>query len=132
MAISQMFNHVQLYVHWMHLLDTRICRYTYVTPTVVNCDQDRCKMILFNLESELYCVQVRCMSNKIWTQITPFFICSASLCVGWLVVWSLTTLWNSISVYIGPSLREREKEKRNDRREKQSPSNPHPHLLQVQ
>ena len=24
--ISQMFNHVQLYVHW-HLLDTRICRY---------------------------------------------------------------------------------------------------------
>ena len=82
-----MFNHVQIYVHWMHLLDTRICRYTYVIPTVVSCDQDRCKMILFNLESELYCVQVRCMSNKIWTQITPFFICSASLCVGWLVGW---------------------------------------------
>ena len=24
-AISQMFNHVQLHVHWMHLLNTRIC-----------------------------------------------------------------------------------------------------------
>ena len=35
-AISQMFNHVQLHVHWMHLLNTRICRYTciYTTPTV--------------------------------------------------------------------------------------------------
>ena len=33
-AISQMFNHVQLNVHWMHLLNTRICRYTYLTPTL--------------------------------------------------------------------------------------------------
>ena len=35
-AISQMFSHVQLHVHWMHLLNTRICRYTsiYITPTV--------------------------------------------------------------------------------------------------
>ena len=37
-AISQMFNHVQLHVHWMHLLSTRICRYTlqykyYITLT---------------------------------------------------------------------------------------------------
>ena len=37
--------------------------------------------------------------------------------VGWLVVLGLTALLDSISVYIGPSLREREKEKRNDRRE---------------
>ena len=35
-AISQMFIHVQLHVHWMHLLNTRIYRYTciYITPTV--------------------------------------------------------------------------------------------------
>ena len=35
-AISQMFNHVQLHVHWMHLLNTRICRYPcmYITPTL--------------------------------------------------------------------------------------------------
>ena len=35
-AISQMFNHVQLHVHWMHLFNTRICMYTciYITPTV--------------------------------------------------------------------------------------------------
>ena len=35
-AISQMFNHVQLHVHWVHLLNIRICRYTsiYITPTV--------------------------------------------------------------------------------------------------
>ena len=32
-------------------------------------------MKLFNLESGLYCVQGRCISNKIWTQITPLFIC---------------------------------------------------------
>ena len=25
-AISQMFNHVQLHVHWVHLLNNRICR----------------------------------------------------------------------------------------------------------
>ena len=36
-AISQMCNHVQLHVHRMHLLNTRICRYTfiYITPTVL-------------------------------------------------------------------------------------------------
>ena len=35
----------------------------------------------------------------------------------WLVVWGITALSDSISVYIGPSTREREKEKRNERRE---------------
>ena len=31
-----MFSHVQLHVHWVHLLNTRLCRYTciYITPTV--------------------------------------------------------------------------------------------------
>ena len=35
--------------------------------------------------------------------------------VGWLVVLGLMALRDSISVYIGPSPREREKEKRKDR-----------------
>ena len=43
---------------------------------------------------------------------------------GWLVVLGLTALWDSISVYIGPSPREREKEKRNDRREKNVQTTP--------
>ena len=34
---------------------------------------------------------------------------------GWLVVLGITALSDSISVYIGPSHREREKEERNDR-----------------
>ena len=38
-------------------------------------------MNLFNSDSGLYCVQVRYISNKIWTQITPVVICSACLCV---------------------------------------------------
>ena len=53
--------------------------------------------------------------------------------VGWLVVLSFTALSDSISVYIGPSPRERQSEKRNDRREKKCPNNPHhPHLLRAQ
>ena len=36
---------------------------------------------------------------------------------GWLVDLSLAALWDSISVYIGPSPREREKKKRKDRGE---------------
>ena len=35
--------------------------------------------------------------------------------VGWLVVLGLTALLDSISVYIGPSPKEREKEERKDR-----------------
>ena len=35
--------------------------------------------------------------------------------VDWLVVLGLTALWDSISVYIGPSPKEREKEKRKNR-----------------
>ena len=46
--------------------------------------------------------------------------------VGWLVVLGLTALWDSISVYIGPSPREREEEKRNDRREKKTSKQPPP------
>ena len=55
-----------------------------------------------------------------------------ALMVGWLF-WglSLTAPWDSMSVYIGSSLREREKEERKDRREK-IPNNSHPHLLQAQ
>ena len=37
--------------------------------------------------------------------------------VGWLVVLGLTALWDSISVYIGPSPKEREKEEGKDRGE---------------
>ena len=52
--------------------------------------------------------------------------------LGWLVVLGLTALWDSISVYIGPSPKEREKEERNDRGEKNVQTTPHPHLLQAQ
>ena len=51
-AFSQMFNHVQLNVHWVHLLNTRLCRNTYVTRTVIYSDQDRYVIELFNLEME--------------------------------------------------------------------------------
>ena len=47
-AISQMFNHVQLHTHWMHLLNTRLCRYTYV----VYCDQDRYVKKLINVKMD--------------------------------------------------------------------------------
>ena len=52
MAVFQMFNHVQFNIHWMHLLNTRICRYTYVTPTVIYLDQDRYVIKLFNLKMD--------------------------------------------------------------------------------
>ena len=52
LAISQMFNNVQLYVHRMHLLNSMICRYIYVTLTVIYCDQDRSVMKLSNLEMD--------------------------------------------------------------------------------
>ena len=71
-VISQMFNHVQLSIHWMHLLNTRICRYTYLTPTVIYCDQDRYVMNLLNLRSGPYRVQVRCISNKIGYKLLLF------------------------------------------------------------
>ena len=32
--------------------------------------------------------------------------------IGWLVVLGLTALWDNISVYIGPSPKEREKEEK--------------------
>ena len=52
---------------------------------------------------------------------------------GWLVgCFGLTALWDCISVYIGPSPRARETEKRNDRREDKCPTNPNPRLLQTQ
>ena len=47
-----MSNHVHSYVHLMHLLNTRICRYTDKTPTVIYCDQDRCVMKLLDLEMD--------------------------------------------------------------------------------
>ena len=59
-AISQMFNHVQLHVHWMHLLNNRICKYTYITPTVqilLTVAKTGVQLKLFNLENGLYCVQ---------------------------------------------------------------------------
>ena len=34
LGTSQMFNYIQLHVHWMHLLNNRICRYTCITPTI--------------------------------------------------------------------------------------------------
>ena len=56
----------------------------------------------------------------------------AKIYVGWLVVSGLAALSGSISVYIGPSPKEREKEERNDRREKNVQTKHHPHLVQAQ
>ena len=67
-AISQMFNHVQLCVH------------LYNTYRNLPRPRQECNKLL-NLESGLNCVQVRCIANKIKTQNTPFFICSACLCL---------------------------------------------------
>ena len=50
---------------------------------------------------------------------------SIQILVGWLF-WGLTTLRDSISVYIGPFLREREKQEKNDRREKKMSKQPAP------
>ena len=71
-VISQMLNHVTLHItlHWMHLFNSRIYRYTYVLPTVIFCDQDREVMKLFNIEWNSTVFKVRCISNKIWIQIT--------------------------------------------------------------
>ena len=46
--------------------------------------------------------------------------------IGWLVVLGLTALWDSISVYIQPSPKEREKEERKDRWEYKCPNKPPP------
>ena len=78
-AIFQMFNHVQLYVHWMHLLNDRICRYTYITSTVIYCDQDSCVTKLFNLENGLYCVQVRFLT-KLDTSYSFLYLLSLIMC----------------------------------------------------
>ena len=48
----------------MHLLNIRICKYTYVTPTVIFCDQDRYVMKLLNLEMDPTVLRVKCISNK--------------------------------------------------------------------
>ena len=69
--------------------------------------------------------------------IETVLISTLSVTVRWLVGWlvgcfGLNGPLRSIPVYIGPSPREREKEKRNDRREKKCPNNPHLHLLQEQ
>ena len=34
----------------MHLLNTRLCRYTYFSLTVIYCDHDKCVMKLFNIK----------------------------------------------------------------------------------
>ena len=52
-----------------------------VCKEVIFYDQDRYVMKLFSLEMGSTVFKVRCISNKIGTQITPFFICSAWLCV---------------------------------------------------
>ena len=64
-ALSQMFNHVPLHIHWMHLLNTRIYRYTYLIPTAIFCNEDRYVMKLFNLDMDSTVFKARCVSHKI-------------------------------------------------------------------
>ena len=79
-TISQMLNHVQLYGHLMHLLNTRICRYAYITPTVIYYDQDRWVMKLFNLERTLlYSAQVYFTQN-LDTYFSFLYLLSLIMC----------------------------------------------------
>ena len=49
-----------------------------------------------------------------WTIIVTYLLPGTRM-IGSLVVLGLTVLWDNISVYIGPSPKEREKEERKDR-----------------
>ena len=61
-----------------------------------------------------------CFSERPFPQMCPLFQekissgRSAFFPLSWLVVLGLTALWGSISVYIRPSPKEREKEERKD------------------
>ena len=58
-------------------------------------------------------MQINTVYNIVFEKETEAFIRINT--VGWLVVLSLTALWDSILVYIGPSPKEREKEEKKDR-----------------
>ena len=53
-----------------------------------------------------------CRSVTLVTDFSIHTIHTWKILVGWLVVLGLTALWDSISVYIGPSPKEREKMRR--------------------
>ena len=55
--------------------------------------------------------------NDFFQNLDSLIKCFPECTVGWLVVLGLTALWDSISVYIGPSPQERENEERKDRLE---------------
>ena len=61
------------------------------------------------LKFNFLCFHVKFYSSELLNAL------NCSWLVGWLVVLGLTALSDNISVYIGPSPKEREKEKRKDR-----------------
>ena len=69
------------------------------------------------------------MAKSTCTSVVRFLVLSSM--VGLLFGFKGLFRPDSISVCIGPSPREREKEERNDRREKKYSNNLHPHPLQV-
>ena len=75
-AIFQRFNPVQLNINWMHLSNTRICRYTFVTPTVIYCDQDRYVMKLFNLEMDCTVFKSGLFLTKFGNKLLLFYVLS--------------------------------------------------------
>ena len=71
------WNDVLLTSMWRHHVTST--SFWHHVPFV--CDQDRCVKSCPTLKMKSIPCSVRCISNKIWTQITPFFICSAWLYV---------------------------------------------------
>ena len=83
LAFSQTFNHVELHEHCMHLINNRICRYTYITPTVqisYYCDQDRCVNEVVQLENGLYCVQANVFLTKFGQNYSFIYLFSLIMC----------------------------------------------------
>ena len=65
-------------------------------------------------------------TNVVCPRLKVFWVRQSYGAKVWFGCLGLTALWDSISVYIGLSHREREKEKRNDRREKKMSKQPPP------
>ena len=117
-------------------LNLRMCRRKFsCTQSALNFFQQLFFLLQNVTRTHSICLQHLCIFLYCWLENSrrSYLHNLASLhWFGWLVVLGLTVLLDNISVYIGPSPREREKEKRSDRLEKKCPNNPHPHLLQAQ
>ena len=110
--------------HFSNSVQAIVGSIAYLAIMIASCAKKNASVLHLKIKQNSSLLSSFGLYMYVQIRIIKCCIATCSVGFGWLVVLGLTALWDSISVYIGPSPREAERKEKRKTREKMSKQPP--------